>query len=137
MPELTMENNPYRANRPWPPNFEKLGQKHQFRLERKYRRRLRNASIRPNWIKGVKLLQYGACSGVVIFSVFFMDWTKFGYKPFEGVRTRFPDKESNSNDEQIRGWAKNAFNVLGSPPEPSLRRIKDQPTQPPDQSGGR
>ena len=52
------QNNPYKAKRLWPPDFAKMGPKHQFRLERRYRRRSKLAYTREGWIRGVKLVQY-------------------------------------------------------------------------------
>ncbi|KAF2090273.1 hypothetical protein K490DRAFT_35995 [Saccharata proteae CBS 121410] len=62
---LNAYNNPYRAKRLWPPDLSKLSPKHQFRLERKYKRRSALRYQRPGWIKGVKLVQYGTmiCTG--------------------------------------------------------------------------
>lgn len=52
--------NPYKAQRLWPPNFDKLHPKDQFRLERRYRRRAKLKYARPQWTKAVKLTQWGA-----------------------------------------------------------------------------
>ncbi|KAI4270832.1 MAG: hypothetical protein L6R35_006583, partial [Caloplaca aegaea] len=53
--------NPYKARKPWPPDFAKLDPKYQFRLERRYRRRTKLKWTRPGWVKGVKLAQWGIC----------------------------------------------------------------------------
>lgn len=53
--------NPYKAQKPWPPDFSKLDPKYQFRLERRYRRRTKLKWTRPRWVKGVKLAQWGIC----------------------------------------------------------------------------
>ena len=52
---------PYKARKPWPPDFSKLDPKYQFRLERRYRRRTKLKWARPKWVKGVKLAQWGIC----------------------------------------------------------------------------
>jgi hypothetical protein len=52
--------NTYKAKRLWPPDFSKLPPKHQFRLERKYRRRAKLKFARPRWTKAVKLMQLGS-----------------------------------------------------------------------------
>lgn len=59
----TIEMNPYKAQKAWPPNFAHLDAKHQFRLERKFRRRSKLKFVRPRWVKGVKLAQWGLCLG--------------------------------------------------------------------------
>lgn len=51
--------NPFKAKRKWPPDFSKLSEKHQFRLERKYRRRSKLKFARPRWMKATKLVQWG------------------------------------------------------------------------------
>ena len=94
-------SNPYRAKRQWPPDFTKLTAKHQFRLERRYRRRAKLKWARPRWTKGVKFAQWGGClckKGpgtqiacankqivVLIYGVFIMDWAD-DKTPFKGVR---------------------------------------------------
>lgn len=52
-------HNPYKPKRQWPPDMTKLSPKHQFRLERKYRRRAALKFARPKWTKGTKLVQWG------------------------------------------------------------------------------
>ena len=69
---FTIETNPYRCKRTWPPDFSKLSQKHQFRLERRYRRRAKLKWARPNWTKGVRLAQWGSIVFVLIYGVLFM-----------------------------------------------------------------
>ncbi|CAL8580424.1 hypothetical protein XPA_006151 [Xanthoria parietina] len=66
--------NPYKARKPWPPDFSKLDPKYQFRLERRYRRRTKLKWIRPRWVKGVKLAQWGICGSVFVYGILFMDW---------------------------------------------------------------
>ena len=56
--------NQYKAKRKWPPDFSQMDPKHQFRLERKYKRRAKLAYLRPGWMQGVKLAQYGTITGV-------------------------------------------------------------------------
>jgi hypothetical protein len=52
--------NQYKAQRLWPPDFTKISPKHQFRLERKYKRRAKLKWARPRWTKAVKLVQMGS-----------------------------------------------------------------------------
>lgn len=51
--------SPYQPKRQWPPDMSKLSPKHQFRLERKYRRRAALKYARPRWVKATKLVQWG------------------------------------------------------------------------------
>ncbi|KAF8852904.1 hypothetical protein BDZ45DRAFT_93596 [Acephala macrosclerotiorum] len=53
-------SNPYKARRLWPPDFTKIDRKHQFRLERKYKRRAKLKWARPRWTKFVKTMQLGS-----------------------------------------------------------------------------
>lgn len=55
--------NTYKAKRLWPPDFSKLPPKHQFRLERRYKRRAKLKWARPKWTKAVKLMQLGSIVG--------------------------------------------------------------------------
>lgn len=52
--------NPYKTKKTWPPDFSKLSQRYQLRLERKYRRRMKLKFARPVWTKATILLQWGA-----------------------------------------------------------------------------
>lgn len=78
-------DNPYQCKKTWPPDFTKLSQKHQFRLERRYRRRAKLKWARPNWTKGVKLAQWGSIVFVCVYGVLFLD-VGDGGTPFDGVR---------------------------------------------------
>ena len=69
---FSIETNPYRCKRTWPPDFTQLSPKHQFRLERRYRRRSKLKWARPNWTKGVKLAQWGSIVFVLTYGVLFM-----------------------------------------------------------------
>ncbi|KAF2224791.1 hypothetical protein BDZ85DRAFT_84492 [Elsinoe ampelina] len=67
-------SNPYKAKRTWPPDFEKLSQKHQFQLERRYRRRTKLKWARPGWTKFTKLAQWGTISFTLVYAVLFLNW---------------------------------------------------------------
>lgn len=98
----TWETNPFRCKRTWPPDFTQLSQKHQFRLERRYRRRSQLKWARPNWTKGVKLAQWGSIIFVSIYGVLYLD-VGDGSTPFDGVRPhREPCSESQLTLSQIR-----------------------------------
>jgi hypothetical protein len=90
LPKFDFARNPYKAKRTWPPDFTKLSQKHQFRLERRYRRRAKLKWARPTWTKFVKLSTWATiscmytlkscdedmltlCSVVVVYGLLFMD----------------------------------------------------------------
>ncbi|KAK4691131.1 hypothetical protein P7C71_g5804, partial [Lecanoromycetidae sp. Uapishka_2] len=65
----SIQSNPYKAQKQWPPDFSKLHPKHQFRLERKYRRRSKLKWARPRWTKAVKLTAWGASGCQHLFEV--------------------------------------------------------------------
>ncbi|KAG8627284.1 hypothetical protein KVT40_004767 [Elsinoe batatas] len=67
-------SNAYKAKRTWPPDFEKLSQKHQFQLERRYRRRTKLKWARPGWTKFTKLAQWGTISFTLVYAVLFLNW---------------------------------------------------------------
>ena len=81
----TWETNPYSCKRTWPPDFTKLSQKHQFRLERRYRRRAKLKWARPTWTKAVKLAQWGSILFVAVYGILFMETGDEGETPFSGV----------------------------------------------------
>ncbi|KAL1856585.1 hypothetical protein Plec18170_003554 [Paecilomyces lecythidis] len=80
--------SPYQPKRSWPPDMSKLSKKHQFRLERKYRRRAALKYARPKWTKATKLVQWGIIGFVLIYAVLFMDWDPKD-NPVEEVRKEF------------------------------------------------
>ncbi|KAJ5606025.1 hypothetical protein N7510_008806 [Penicillium lagena] len=77
----------YQPKRQWPPDMSKLSQKHQFRLERKYRRRAALKYARPKFIKGVTLAQWVIIGFVAVYAILFMDWDT-RETPFDGLRER-------------------------------------------------
>lgn len=62
-PKYDINSNPYRAKKTWPPVFSELNSRHQFRLERRYRRRSKLKWARPTWNKWVKVTQLGSIVG--------------------------------------------------------------------------
>ncbi|OQE96463.1 hypothetical protein PENNAL_c0001G01624 [Penicillium nalgiovense] len=80
--------SPYQPKRQWPPDMSKLSSKHQFRLERKYRRRAALKYARPKFTKAVKLAQWVIIGFVIVYSVLFMEWETED-TVFHVVRERF------------------------------------------------
>ncbi|KAL1965039.1 hypothetical protein VTN77DRAFT_6099 [Rasamsonia byssochlamydoides] len=80
--------SPYKPKRQWPPDMSKLSPKHQFRLERKYRRRAALKYARPKWVKATKLVQWGLIGFILIYAVLFMEWETQDH-PFEEFRKEF------------------------------------------------
>ncbi|MCJ1480460.1 hypothetical protein MMC06_000615 [Schaereria dolodes] len=86
--------NPYKAQRLWPPDFSQIDTKHQFRLERRYRRRAKLKWARPRWTKAVKLAQWGSGIFVLGYGVLYMDWGR-EHTPLRGIRKWFHDRTSS------------------------------------------
>ncbi|KAE8144749.1 hypothetical protein BDV25DRAFT_87014 [Aspergillus avenaceus] len=84
----TPDYSAYKPKRQWPPDMSKLSPKHQFRLERKYRRRAALKFARPKWTKGTKLVQWGVIGFVLVYAVLFMEWDDKG-SPFDELRRAF------------------------------------------------
>ena len=102
---LTAENNPYKARKVWPPDFDNVPHKHQFRFERKYRRRLKIKTTSESWNRGVKVFTWTGVAGthsysfvqvqlltvpaITVYNVLFHDWyvppERAGERPFETV----------------------------------------------------
>ncbi|KAK3683227.1 hypothetical protein LTR37_020438 [Vermiconidia calcicola] len=79
------KTNPYRSKKAWPPDFSQLSQKHQFRLERRYRRRTKLKWARPTWNKGVQLAQWASILFVGVYGVLYLE-VREGETVFHGVR---------------------------------------------------
>ncbi|KAJ5899678.1 hypothetical protein N7495_004422 [Penicillium taxi] len=85
------EDDPYSAYPPkrhWPPDMKKLSPKHQFRLERKYRRRAALKYARPKFMKFLTIAQWGVIGFVVVYAVLLMEWDTKD-TPFDGLREKF------------------------------------------------
>ncbi|OTA38914.1 hypothetical protein BTJ68_01422 [Hortaea werneckii EXF-2000] len=91
----TAATNPFAAKRTWPPDFSKLSKQHQFRLERRYRRRTKLKWARPNWTKAVKLTQWGTILFVCVYGALYLD---MGQEMVRGTDRRFAGRKSS------RGW---------------------------------
>lgn len=64
-PPAPVGNNPHKARKLWPPDFEALNPQQQLRFEKKYKRRVILASRAPRWDKAVKLTQFIAITGTL------------------------------------------------------------------------
>ncbi|MCJ1372861.1 hypothetical protein MMC20_004086 [Loxospora ochrophaea] len=92
LPPFNVRANPYRAQRRWPPDFSKMDLKHQFRLERRYRRRAKLKYARPGWTTAVKLAQWAGGLSVLGYGVLYIDWgQEKDDMPFQGIRQRYRD----------------------------------------------
>lgn len=103
---FTIENNPYKAQKEWPPDFRKLSPKYQLRFERRYRRRTKLKGTKPSWNRNLGLFAAGTslgslstlhllpgsltdlpCLGFFVYTILFMDLgTGEERNPFAGVR---------------------------------------------------
>jgi hypothetical protein len=94
LPPFDFARNKYPAKKKWPPNLRALTDKQQFRFERKFKRRIKAKSIRPQWNKWTKVVQWSLISFIVVYGVLFHDFRKDpmnprpGEQPFEGLRKR-------------------------------------------------
>jgi hypothetical protein len=92
LPPFNFARNRFKAKKVWPPQLRELTEKQQFRFERKFKRRLRLKSIKPQWQKWTKIVQWSMISFVLVYGVFFHDFAKDpmnprpGEQPFKGLR---------------------------------------------------
>ncbi|KAF2866190.1 hypothetical protein BDV95DRAFT_631955 [Massariosphaeria phaeospora] len=92
LPPFDFARNRYRAKKHWPPNLRHLTEKQQFRFERKYKRRLLLASIKPEWNKWTKIVQWSLIGFVLVWGVFFHEFAtdpmnpRPGEEPFKEFR---------------------------------------------------
>ncbi|KAK5112030.1 hypothetical protein LTR62_004564 [Meristemomyces frigidus] len=115
---FTAETNPYRAQRSWPPDFSQLSSKHQFRLERRYRRRTKLKWARPNWKKGVTLVQWASILFVAGYGVLYLDFIDKG----TGLpRTTVMD--------ELRAWLKEQMSTEGTGRRKEAARAKSNAAQ--------
>lgn len=92
LPPFNFALNRFKAKKHWPPNLRELTEKQQFRFERKFKRRLRLKSIKPQWQKWTKIVQWSLIGFVVVHGVLFHDFAKDpmnprpGEQPFKALR---------------------------------------------------
>lgn len=92
LPPFNFAMNRFKAKKHWPPNIQELTEKQQFRFERKFKRRLRLKSIKPQWHKWTKIVQWNLIGFVVVYGVLFHDFAKDpmnprpGEQPFKSLR---------------------------------------------------
>ncbi|EWC47653.1 hypothetical protein DRE_03273 [Drechslerella stenobrocha 248] len=86
----TMASQPSRmfrgieAKRPWPPDFSKMSDSDKYRLERKYKRRLRRG-YPAGWMKFTGVLQILTVTALPAYMILFMDWKEVQH-PFGPLR---------------------------------------------------
>lgn len=85
---FTIDSNPYRAKKIWPPNFDRLTPRHRFHFEKTYRRRAKLKYACPGWRRGVGVVQNVSVLGVTIYFLFFLTVEEDGVEvsPFQGLR---------------------------------------------------
>ena len=94
LPPFDFSRNRFRAKRPWPPTLSDLTEKQQFYFERKFKRRIRQKSIKPTWNKWTKIVQWSIISFIIVHGVFFYDFAEDpmnptpGKQPFQGLRDK-------------------------------------------------
>lgn len=98
-PPFNIHTNPYRAQRLWPPDFQKISRKHQFRLERKYKRRAKLKWARPRWTKFVKTMQLGSIVCRFFFSL------EVGGGLGVGLERRGEGRGGEGRERQKENWA--------------------------------
>jgi len=92
LPPFNFARNRFKVKKVWPPQLRELTEKQQFRFERKFKRRLRIKSIKPQWQKWTKIVQWSMISFVLVYGVFWHDFAKDpmnprpGEQPFKGLR---------------------------------------------------
>ncbi|KAK6359278.1 hypothetical protein TWF696_000441 [Orbilia brochopaga] len=62
-----------KAKRPWPPDFSKMSETDRYRLERKYKRRMRKGHP-AGWMKFTGILQILTVTALPAYMILFMDW---------------------------------------------------------------
>ncbi|KAF3927442.1 hypothetical protein ABW21_db0207624 [Orbilia brochopaga] len=72
-----------RAKHPWPPDFSKMSDSDKYRLERKYKRRVRKGHPAA-WMKFTGILQVLTVTALPAYMILFMDWKMV--HPFGPIR---------------------------------------------------
>lgn len=78
-------SSPYKLKKVWPPDMMHMSTQKQLHFEKKYKRRLKLATARPRWDKGVRLAQLFTMTFVLGYTALFMDWRDMP-NPYGGIR---------------------------------------------------
>ncbi|KAF2847129.1 hypothetical protein T440DRAFT_521123 [Plenodomus tracheiphilus IPT5] len=128
LPPFDLARNRFRVKKTWPPNLRELTEKQQFRFERKFKRRIKAKSIKPQWDRWTKIVQWSIISFIVVYGVLFHDFRKDpmnprpGEQPFAGLRQRMWGMLGNfyTHTEErptaARGSRREALSRAGEPP---------------------
>ncbi|KAH7382134.1 hypothetical protein BKA66DRAFT_512233 [Pyrenochaeta sp. MPI-SDFR-AT-0127] len=138
LPPFNFARNRFRVKKKWPPNLRELTEKQQFRFERKFKRRTKMKTARPQWDRWTKIVQWSMISFILVYGVLFHDFRKDpmnprqGEQPFEGLRQRMWGLLGNfytHNEATVVGErGARRLEPLGSP-RPGLDRDDDQSSQ--------
>jgi hypothetical protein len=94
LPPFDFSRNRFPAKKTWPPDLREMTEKQQFYFERKFKRRTRLKSIKPQWNKWTKIVQWSLISFILVHGVFFYDFSqdpmnpRKGEQPFQGLRDK-------------------------------------------------
>ncbi|KAF2256803.1 hypothetical protein BU26DRAFT_527072 [Trematosphaeria pertusa] len=122
LPPFNFARNRYKAKKNWPPNLRELTEKQQFRFERKFKRRLRLKSIKPQWQKWTKIVQWGLIGFVIVYGVLFHDFAKDpmnptpGEQPFKRLREQMKGLYGGmwTHTESIAGQERGSRRTAGA-----------------------
>ena len=129
---LTVKNNPYKSRVTWPPDFTNLPRKHQFRFERKYRRRSQIKYFPAWYMRTTKILQVGGClctyfGGVwgawVVCMLMNLVIAIYAFLFYKWDRNE-QDREDLEWMYSFREWVFSAFGFWSDPDKPKKKREK-------------
>ncbi|KAH3908626.1 hypothetical protein HBH56_169910 [Parastagonospora nodorum] len=140
LPPFDFASNRFHMRKKWPPNFDELTKKQQFRFERKFKRRIKDKAIRPEWNRKVTIVIWSLISFVLVYGVLFHDFAKDpwnpkpGEQPFIGLRTWMWNKLGNfytHTEETMKGGGRGSRRQEPLPLEPQVtaserERVEDQ-----------
>jgi len=105
---FNFSENRYPSRSTWPPKYDHLSDREQFKLERKFRRRAKLKWARPGWNKFLILAQWASIGTVLAYATLYMDWsgTLSGDMTEEGRREKGKREEENLPEvvRKIRRW---------------------------------
>jgi hypothetical protein len=92
LPPFDFSKNRFPMRKKWPPAFRNMTEKQQFRFERKFKRRIRDKAVRPEWNNKVKIFTWSLCTFIAVYGVLFHDFAndpmnpRPGEQPFKTLR---------------------------------------------------
>jgi hypothetical protein len=135
LPPFDFARNRFPMRKKWPPAFRDMTEKQKFRFERKFKRRIRDKAIRPEWNNKVKVFTWSLITFIAVYGVLFHDFAndpmnpRPGEQPFKSLRAamwRNLGKFYTHTEDTLTGGGRGARRQDSMPPGRAGEKEEDE-----------